>query len=262
MKLVQSILFFILPSLNFAQTQLSAYQIANRAQEAIKVKGVEGISVMKIMDNKGRERIRKIKQLTKLYEDGDTEKRLIRFISPADVKGTGLLTYDYKAKDDDLWLYMPAFRKTRRIVSTEKTKNFMGSEFTYADMTPPSLQDFIFNHLGEEEVNGRLCHKIEWIPKNEDIAEENGFSKRITFIGKNDFILRKALYYDLDEEFQKELIVYEIKELDPENQKYRAMHLEMVNHQNNRRSIMHNEQLEFRPDIKDDYFTVRYLERE
>lgn len=262
MKLFYIIFLFIIPSFHFAQTQLSAYQIVDRAQEAIKVKGVQGISVMRIIDKKGRERIRKIQQLTKLAEDGDTEKRLIRFLSPPDVKGTGLLTYDYKTKDDDLWLYMPALRKTRRIVSTEKTKNFMGSEFTYADMTPPSLQDFTFNYLGEEEVNGQLCYKIEWIPKNEDIAEENGFSKRITFIGKNDFILRKALYYDLDEEFQKELIVHKIKELDPENHKYRAMHLEMINHQNNRRSIMHNEQLEFRPNIKDDYFTVRYLERE
>jgi hypothetical protein len=38
--------------------------------------------------------------------------------------------------------------------------------------------------------------------------------------------------------------------------------MEMINHQNGRRSILENTQLEFNPDIKDDYFTLRYLERE
>ena len=241
---------------------LTAIQIVERAQDAIKVKGVQGVSVMRILDEKGRERVRKIRQVTKLYDNGDTEKRLLRFMAPADVKGTGLLTFDYEDRDDDLWLYMPALRKSRRIVSTEKAKNFMGSEFTYSDMTPPALDDFTFNLLGEADVNGTLCYKVEWIPRDEDIAEENGYSRRVTFFGKTDFVIRKAEYDDLDGEPLKELIVYKVKELDPVNHKYRAMHLEMTNKQNDRRSIMINEQLEFNPNIKDDYFTTRYLERE
>jgi hypothetical protein len=242
--------------------QFTALQIAEHAQEAIKVKGVQGVSEMRIIDAKGRERVRKIRQVTKLYDNGDTEKKLVRFMAPADVKGTGLLTYDYKDKDDDLWLYMPALRKTRRIVSTEKAKNFMGSEFTYSDMTPPSLDDFDFKNLGDEEINGTLCYQIEWIPKDDDIADENGYARRITFFGKNDFVIRKAVYYDLDGELYKEMTVHEIKELDTVNHKYRAKHLEMVNLQNDRKSILFNEQLEFNPNIQDDYFTTRYLERE
>ena len=138
----------------------------------------------------------------------------------------------------------------------------MGSEFTYADMTPPSLDSFEFNLLGEEKVDEVLCYKIEWIPVNDDIAEENGFSRRVVFIGKDDFVIRKSVYYDLDEELHKTLSVFEIKELDPENHKFRFMRMEMVNHQNGRKSIMINEQLEFNPNIKDSYFTTRYLERE
>jgi hypothetical protein len=138
----------------------------------------------------------------------------------------------------------------------------MGSEFTYSDMTPPALDDFTFNKIGEEHVNGILCYKIEWLPKNEDIAEENGFSKRIAFLGKEDFVIRKSIYYDLDGELYKELTIHEIKELDPANHKYRAVSLEMVNLQNDRKSYLINESLEFNPDIDDDYFTTRYLERE
>jgi len=262
MRYALILFLFYLTTYVTAQTRLTANQIVERAQEAIKVKGVQGVSVMRIIDEKGRERVRQIRQVTKLYDNGDTEKRLLRFMAPADVKGTGLLTYDYKTKDDDLWLYMPVLRKSRRIVSTEKAKNFLGSEFTYADMTPPSLDDFNFKDLGEEMVNGIPCYKIEWLPKNEEVAEENGFSRRITFFGKDDFVIRKSIYYDLDGELLKELLVHEIKELDQENHKFRAMHLEMINHQNNRRSVLVNEKLEFNPNIDDNYFTTRYLERE
>jgi hypothetical protein len=262
MKSIFLIFVLLLPSALLAQSDLTANEIVDRAQTAIKVKGVQGVSTMIIIDDKGRERVRKIAQVTKLYDNGDTEKRLIRFLEPADVKGTGLLTFDYKEKDDDLWLYMPALRKTRRIVSTEKAKNFMGSEFTYADMTPPAMSDFTFNKLENETIDGVECYQIEWIPANEDIAIENGFGRRITFVGTDDFVIRKSVYYDLDGELEKELIIHGIQELDPEKNRYRASEMEMINHQNGRRSVLKTEQIEFKPNISDDYFTTRYLERE
>jgi outer membrane lipoprotein-sorting protein len=217
---------------------------------------------MTIIDSKGRERVRKIAQVTKLYDGGDTEKKLIRFLSPGDVKGTGLLTFDYRVEDDDMWLYMPALRKTRRIISSEKAKNFMGSEFSYADMTPPTFDDFQINNLGEEEVAGVACWEIEWIPKNDDIADENGFSKKISYVGKKDYVVRKSVYYDLDEDLWKELSVEAVKEVDTENHKYRPVHMIMINKQNGRKSILVVDEIQFNPNVKDEYFTTRYLERE
>lgn len=250
----------IVTQATFAQP--TARQIADKSIESTKVKGAEAVLTMTIMDSQGRERVRKIAQVSKLYDVGKTDKRLVRFLSPADVKGTGLLTFDYENKDDDIWLYMPALRKTRRIVSSEKSKSFMGSEFSYADMTPPSLDDFTFVLLGEENIRGTLCYKIEWTPLDDDIADEVGFSKRISFIGKTDYVLRKSIYFDLDEELHKEMNVYEIKELDTKNHKYRLMHLEMENKQNDRKSILKVDQVQFSPNTKDDFFTTRYLERE
>ncbi|NIM19360.1 MAG: outer membrane lipoprotein-sorting protein [Candidatus Latescibacteria bacterium] len=234
----------------------------DRAIGATRVAGAEAVSTMIIIDSKGRERVRKLAQVTKLYEDGKTEKKLTRFLSPADVKGTGLLIYDYEVEDDDMWLYMPALRKTRRIVSSEKAKSFMGSEFAYADMTPPNLDDFGCKILGEQEINGTLCWEMELIPNDEDIADEYGFSRRISYIGKEDFVIRGAVYYDLDGSLHKEMTIGKITLLDPENKKYRLLELLMVNKQNGRKSIMKVDQIQFNPDVKDEYFTTRYLERE
>lgn len=246
----------------YAQDSLSAREIMEKSLEAVKLTGTESVATMTIIDSKGRKRVRKIAQVTKLYDQGNTEKKLVRFLAPADVKGTGLLTFDYKNKDDDIWLYMPALRKTRRIISSEKAKSFMGSEFSYADMTPPVMKNFTFDILGEDTLRGVDTWKIEMTPLNENIADENGFSKRISWIGKENFVLRKSVYYDLNGELHKELNILEVRELDPEHNKFQPMHLVMTNKQNNRKSIFKINKIEYNPDIDDAYFTVRYLERE
>lgn len=261
-RILTAVLAAILASSGLVvQEELTAKQIMDKAFEVTKLAGSEAVSTMTIIDRKGRERVRQIAMVTKLFDSGDTEKRLLRFLSPADVKGTGLLLFDYKEKDDDMWLFLPALRKTRRIVSSERAKSFMGSEFSYADMAPPILDEFTYKILGEKEAEGTLCWEIEMVPVDEDIADENGFSKRIAWIAKKDFVIRKAVYYDLDGELHKELAVKGIKELDPKNHKYRPMHMIMVNKQNSRKSILIVNEIQFNPNIKDNYFTTRYLER-
>jgi outer membrane lipoprotein-sorting protein len=161
-----------------------------------------------------------------------------------------------------MWLFMPALRKTRRIVASEKAKNFMGSEFTYADITPPPVEDFNHKILKSEKMAGVDCWVVESIPKNDDVAEENGFGKKIAHIGKQDYTIRKAIYYDLDNELHKELTALEVKEIDTEKHRYRPLHMEMINKQNGRKSVMKIDKIQLRRDIPDDYFTTRYLERQ
>jgi hypothetical protein len=238
-----------------------AKQIIEKFYTTIKVSGVEGISTLTIIDNKNRERVRKISQARKLYDNGNTEKSITRFLEPADVKGTGLLTFSYEDKDDDIWLYLPALRKTRRIVSSEKASSFMGSEFSYADIIAPDIDDFGYKLIGTENVDGTECWKIEMTPNTADIVDENGFSKKMVFIAKKDNVIRKAVYYDLDGEFYKTLTVRAIKELDEKNHRYTMTNMEMINEQNGRSSSFVFDEVMFSPDVKDEYFTTSYLER-
>ena len=243
------------------QEMITPREVVERSTSATRLSGSEAVSNLTILDGRGRERVRRIAMVTKLFDNGNTEKKLTRFLEPADVKGTGLLSFDYLDKDDDMWLFMPAIRKTRRIVSREKAKSFMGSEFSYADMNPPVLDDFKYKSLGDQEEGGILCWKIEMIPVNDEVMDENGFSRKIAYIGKQDFMIRKSEYYDLDGELHKELTILEIKQLDAVNHKYRPIHMVMMNKQNNRKSIMKVEEIRLNPNIGDEYFTTRYLER-
>ena len=235
--------------------------IVDKSYKALRAAGFESISTLTIIDAKGMERLRKIEQISKLYDNGRTEKNLIRFLSPADVKGTGLLTFDYEEQNDDLWLYIPALRKTRRIVSNEKSKSFMGSEFSYSDITPPPLDDFQYNAIGNDNANGENCQKIEIIPNSKKIMDENGFSKKIVYIANSNNVMRKAVYYDSNDRLCKEMNVLEIKEIDTVNHKYAPIYMVIENKLNGRKSVIAVDKINFNPDISDESFTPRFLER-
>ena len=244
-----------------AQESLTAREIIMRSHEVGKLTGSESIITMRIVNKRGNERIRKISSLSKTDSDTGTEKRLIVFISPADVKGTGMLIFDHENKDDNMWLYMPALRKTRRIVSSDKSKSFMGSEFANADISNPNIDEYHYTLSGTEILDNSDCWKIEACPRDEDIADIYGYSKKIIFIGKTDFVARRVVYFDYDGEVWKELIARNIKSLDGMNKKYQAQEITMLNKQNGRKSVMSFDKIQLNPDVKDNYFTIRYLEK-
>ena len=236
-------------------------QIMTKASEARKLDGAESVMSLTIISKGGDKRVREIAMVSKIYDGGNTEKKLFRFLGPADVKGTGILTYDHEKKDDDMWIYLPALRKTRRIVSSDKGKNFMGSEFTYADMNTPILSNYNMKVVKSEKVNGADCFVIEMLPKNDKVKDEEGYSKKHVWIGKSDYMLRKSVFWDLDGELLKELNVKSVKLVDSKKKRYRAMHMEMVNKQNGRKSIFATKKIENAPNAKDEYFSTSYLER-
>jgi hypothetical protein len=185
--MIRRISFFVTVFIFTGLTVLSAnspdvLEVVQKSRDVSKITGLESISTLSIIDSKGRVRVRKTSMASKEFDQGRTEKRVIRFMEPADVKGTGMLIFDHENDTDNMWIFMPALRKTRRIVSSDKSKNFMGSEFSNADMTASNINDFNYSYLGEEEIDGQMCFKIESQPRNEDIADENGFSKKISYI--------------------------------------------------------------------------------
>lgn len=244
-----------------AQTSMTARDLQQRSIDSTRVDGTEFNSKLIIINQDGERRIRSMVSVSKLYEDGKLEKKMVRFTEPADVKGTGFLSYDYNDRDDEKWIYMPALRKTRRIVSSENAKSFMGSEFSYADMSLPTIDDFTYRFLGDEVVNGEPCYALEILPKNADVEEENGFSKKVSYISKNDFVQRRSVYYDRGGEKGKVLEVKSVIEVDPEKRRYRMGEIEITNIRNNRKSISIVEKIKFNPDIPDGYFSTRYLEK-
>ncbi len=238
----------------------SALDIMQNSREKTKLSGFETISTLIIRDAKQRERVRKTAMASKAYP-GNIEKRIIRFMEPADVKGMGMLIIDKDNIEDDMWVYIPANRQSRRIVSSEKSKSFMGSEFANADMTAPNLQDFNFELLGEEMISNQLCWKIEMRPINASKEDEYGYLRKISWINKSNNIMVKSDYYDFENELYKSLNVLKYHELDPVNHKFIITNMKIDNIRNGRSSDMVMDQVLFNPNVPEKYFTIAYLEK-
>jgi outer membrane lipoprotein-sorting protein len=59
------------------------------------------------------------------------DKRLVRFSSPGDLKGMGVLV----ESKDVMYVFLPGFQKVRRVGTHVKAQTFMGSDFSYEDMS-------------------------------------------------------------------------------------------------------------------------------
>jgi len=232
-----------------------------KSMDNTRLKGLESKTRLDINDGRGNVRTRVTTMASRIFESG-TEKRVIVFVSPSDVKGTAMLIFDHETGSDDMWIHLPALRKTRKIVSTEKSKSFMGSEFSNSDLAVGAIDDFSYEIVKEENAGGEMCWKIKIDPKTDDIADENGIAFKYMWVAQKDFIPRKATFYDLDEEPWKELTYSGIKLLDKENGKYFITHMEINNLQNKRFSVMDMEEVQFNPSVPEEYFTTAFLERQ
>jgi hypothetical protein len=239
----------------------SPRDIMDKSLQARKLDGSEAVVKMIMSDDKGATREREMTMATKLFDGGKTEKRIVRFTAPADVKGTGVLMFDYDAKPDDTWIFLPALRKTRRIVSSQRNQAFLGSEFSFGDLGVPSLDEYNYNLVKEENAGGEPCFVIDVTPKDKATGEGEGYSKKTVWISKATYTVRRTQFFDLGGKLLKELNTSDVKLLDPKNKRYRPLTMEMVNKQNGRKSIFKSEKIALAPDTKDDYFTTRYLER-
>ena len=250
----------LLTSMPEADAAPSAREIMDKVALTRKLDGSEATVKMTI-EGGGSTRERSLSIATKLFDGGKTEKRVYTFLAPADVKGTGVLVFDNDAAADDVWIYVPAMRKTRRIVSSQRSQAFMGSEFSFGDLNIPALDDYTYNLVKEESAGGETCFVIDVLPKDKAIADSEGYAKKTYWVSKDKFVVRKGLYYDKDSKPLKELNTSDIKLLDDKNKRYRAMRMEMVNKQNGRKSTFESEKVTLAKDTNDEFFTTRYLER-
>lgn len=169
---------------------------------------------MTLMNKKGQARVRKVISYRK--DEGKDSKSVMFFLDPADVKGTGFLSWNYddESKDDDQWLYLPALKKVRRISSSDKADYFMGTDFTYNDMGDQDIDDYVYTHLGIESIDGIECYHVERMPKNAEVIDKTGYSRAEIWVRPDIWMIVKAVFFDKKGGLLKELMVSDITSVD------------------------------------------------
>jgi hypothetical protein len=246
----------LLPLLQAPGQLPDAGQIMSKSRD-LTLTGSMGSTISLIITEKnGSIRNRTFSLITKSFSDG-SEKRMIKFLEPADVRGTGLLIIDNKNSQDEMWIYLPALKKTRRIVTSEKGKNFMSSEFSNSDMTSPALLDFNYKHLASSGENKQWI--VESTPVSTDKADEYGYSKRITYLKSETYQVKKMEFYNYNNQLYK---IIEVKSVQPlEEGRYLIKDMKANNLSTGRSSELIFDKITTNAKIEGSIFSLQNLER-
>ncbi len=219
-------------------------------------------TTMTLTNKSGQQRVRKTFGTSKLDANGIDNKRMTRFLEPTDVKGTVSLLVEHSDKDDDIWIYLPSVKKVRRLISSNKKDSFVGTDFSYGDVIGHKVKEWNHTIVKEEEVDGKPCYVIESTPKDATVKTNTGYSKRIGWIQKDNFVTVKAVSYDEAGELLKEAKYSHWKEVDTVKHKWQAGILEAKNLQTGHSTVIAIDQFKVNNGVKDDFFTTRYMEQQ
>ena len=219
-------------------------------------------TTMTLTNKAGLKRVRKTFGTSKLQPNGIDNMRMTRFLEPADVKGTVSLLVEHSDRDDDIWIYLPSMKKVRRLISSNKRDSFVGTDFSYGDVIGHKPSEWNHTLVREETVDGKACYVIESLPKNDTVKANSGYSKRVNWIQKDNFVTLKGMAYDEAGELLKEARFGEYRELDPQRHRWQAGLLETRNVQTGHSTVIHIDEYKVNVGVKDEFFTTRYMEQQ
>jgi outer membrane lipoprotein-sorting protein len=205
---------------------------------------------MALITREGQQRLR---ELTMLRKNGPTgeQKYFIYFHSPADVAGTTFMVYKYPNRDDDRWLFIPAINLVNRIAARDSRSSFVGSDFTYEDISGRDLSADTHTLLREDQVNGRKVYVVESIPKSP--AE---YARKLAWIDPVTFLQLKEENYDIQGALYKVFTADEVKEI----QEFPTVTKRtMANVKTGHKTEVVFERVQYNVGINDDLFSERYL---
>ena len=195
--------FIIIISLSILSAQ-SGDEIAKKLDEKHTPKNMVSKTSMVLTNSKGK--TRNSVMLTKTMDD--SRLQLIWFIEPKDDRGVSFLKIEHDDRNDEMRIWLPAFKRVRRISASKKGDSFMGSDLSYEDMTSRTLVENDYKRLDDETVNGRECFVIEVTP---NASLRSSYSSHKAWIVKDDIYIIKEESYDKRGKLKKEKVFSYIK---------------------------------------------------
>jgi len=230
---------------------LTNYEVAKKS-EAVMSGFKDSISTMEmtLINAAGQKKVRTMKM--KVLEGESEDKSLMEFLTPKDVKGTKFLSYEHVNKDDDQWLYLPALKRVKRIASKNKSGSFMGSEFSYEDLSAFNADKYTYPK-GEAKIENGL-----YVGNSKPVSKYSGYTKLVSYTDPKTFLIQKTEFFDRKGELLKVETFEDYKKIDGV---YRIGKIIMKNVQNDKSTILVWKNETIKNGLKAKDFHKRYLKK-
>ena len=235
-----------------------ARSVMERSESRTKARTEHTTYTMELLDAAGEvEQTRTLEVFYKRYPD--REVTLQKFLSPPVLEDTGMMIVDSGNPSNDIWLYLPATRRLRRISGAEKSNWYLGTQFTYEDFEDYNLDAYGFTLRQEAACgDGQRCWVIEAVATSEAEKQATGYGKKVYWIEKESLYPVRVDYLDPEGKEVKRLTASGLGEIEGY---WRPAEIVMRDLLNNRRTRIRAEEREIDPDL-DDYFLSRRHLRE
>jgi hypothetical protein len=243
-------LFLIVFATSSICSAISAYGVAKKTYNLDDGEDTKAKMLMKITQSNGSERERDLTFFRKDF--GKDNRTLLKFNSPALVKGTSFLTWNNRNKDNDQWIFLPALKRVRRIATAKKSDSFMGSSFSFEDLSKRSLKKDRYELLEEDTYNGKPCFVLE--AKSKSTNEK--IRKRIYWIRKDNFVIVKSKQFDKQNRLLKTLTTKGVKKIQG---KWIVTYSLMKNHKKKSKTYLKLSEIEFDTGIGERMFRKESL---
>jgi outer membrane lipoprotein-sorting protein len=254
-------LVLIAPTAASAQA-LTADQIMERNFVTMRVHDSVANVTFHLFNPSGQERVRQTISRTMLRDNGTDSMRQARFMSPSDIRGTVVLMIENLGGDDDMWIYLPAARRVRRLTAANRRDAFVGSDFTYGDIIGHRVSDWTHQLLREEAVGGRPTWVIESRARTPQVQSNTGYSRRVQWIDRENFVAMRGEAYDEAGQLLRRFSASDIRLVDQAARRYQPMTLEAQNVQSHYRTVIRFENFRANQGVSPEYFTTRAMERD
>lgn len=239
---------------------LPALTIMQKNLAATKVKDSVANASFTLTNRSGESRVRKTSGLTRLHDNGTDNMRLVRFLAPADIKGTTTLLLEHAGADDDMWVYLPALGKVRRLSASNKKDSFVGTDFSYGDIIGYKPEEWSHKLVRQETLDGAACYVIESTPLNDTVLQNTGYSKRLSWVRQDNFVASRIEFWNAAGQQFKRITASDIRQVGS-NGRFQPMLSVAENLLSGHRTAIQFEEFKADQQVKASLFTPQELNK-
>jgi hypothetical protein len=231
-----------------------------RFEKASRVASTKAKAVLVNRDADGTEKTKVFTYWRKIQPDQIHYRTLTYFHEPAEIRGEQILFNEQEGDKDDVQMYLPAYKKVRRVERQSHGQSFMNSEFSYADIASPHLDDYTYAvQAASPCADQKPAKVVEVKPKTDDIRDRTGYARLIYWFREDNGMMCRASYYNSKNELIKRLVASDVHEVDASTHSFMSQHLEMENAKNGRRTTIQFSEVDTKVKIPDAKFSVQNL---
>jgi outer membrane lipoprotein-sorting protein len=245
-------IFFCTSTSSFAQTPGAEEIVRNELLHFYQSgKDFQAKVVMRLINAQGTQRERSLNMFRLNVGNQGDQRYLMTFEAPADVRGLGFMVWKYSKKDSERWLYFPALKAVKRVAADDKRSSFVGSDFTYEDISGRGLDEEKHVLLRQENMADRPTHVIESRPNT-----ATTYKRRLIWIDRERWLPIKEEYYDTQDKLQRTFKADKVEQI---NGHWTVTQRSMHNAQTGGRTEVVYQSIRYDTGLVEDLFAERSL---